>query len=138
MYSNHFKDITNHNGSKIALNSFIKQKLSQYSSKRNYDFGDPNLNYVSVLSPAIRMRILTEINIIHEVKKYFNYNVIGCDTLIYLENKIFDKAKNKKEAVLKIKKLSGKKHKIISSLTLSKLLKSNFLNDISFKDVINA
>ena len=74
MYSNHFKDITNHNGSKIALNSFIKQKLSQYSSKRNYDFGDPNLNYVSVLSPAIRMRILTEINIIHEVKKCFNYN----------------------------------------------------------------
>ena len=53
MYLNHFKDITNHNGAKIALNSFIKQKLSQYSSKRNYDFGDPNLNYVSVLSPAI-------------------------------------------------------------------------------------
>ena len=55
---------------------------------------------------------------ISEKKKYFNYNVIGCDTLIKLGDKIFDKAKNNKEALLKLKKLSGKKHKIISSLTI--------------------
>ena len=53
-------------------------------------------------------------------RKYFNHSVIGCDTLICLDNQIFDKAKNKKEALSKIKKLSGKKHKIISSLTICK------------------
>ena len=43
--------------------------------------------------------------------------VFGCDTLIYLNNRIFDKAKNLKEAKKKILKLSGKKHKIVSGLT---------------------
>jgi len=31
---------------------------------------------------------------VSRVKKYHNYNVVGCDTLIYLNNQIFDKAKN--------------------------------------------
>ena len=53
-------------------------------------------------------------------KKYFNDYVIGCDTLIYLNNKIFDKAKNNNQAKLKIMKLSGKTHKIVSGLTICK------------------
>ena len=51
-------------------------------------------------------------------RKYFNKHVIGCDTLIYLENEIFDKAKNLREARLKLKKLSGKTHNIVSGLTI--------------------
>ena len=35
---------------------------------------------------------------VSRVKKYHNYNVVGCDTLIYLNNQIFDKAKNMNEA----------------------------------------
>ena len=53
-------------------------------------------------------------------KKYSNFNVIGCDTLICLNKTIFDKAKNMKEAKNKIEKLSGKTHKIISGMTICK------------------
>ena len=48
-------------------------------------------------------------------KKYYNYLVIGSDTTIDLNNKIIEKARNIKEAKKKLKKLSGKKHKIYSS-----------------------
>ena len=53
-------------------------------------------------------------------KKYFNHTVIGCDTLIYLGDKIFDKATNFSEAKKKLVNLSGKKHKIVSGVTLFK------------------
>ena len=51
-------------------------------------------------------------------KKYFNHNVIGCDTLIYIGDKIFDKAKNISEAKKKLTILSGKKHNIVSGVTI--------------------
>ncbi len=54
------------------------------------------------------------------LKKYSNKYVLGCDTIICLENNIFDKAKNFEQAKSKLKKLSGKKHKIISGLTICK------------------
>jgi len=70
--------------------------------------------------PADVARILSfqKAKSISENEKYLNHKVIGCDTLIYIDDKIFDKAKNRKEALLKIKKLSGRKHKIVSSLTI--------------------
>ena len=57
---------------------------------------------------------------ISQNKKYSSLKVIGCDTIISLNNQMFDKAKNMKQAKTKIKKLSGKKHKIISGLTICK------------------
>ena len=48
-------------------------------------------------------------------KKYYNFLVIGSDTIIDLNNKIIEKARNIKEAKKKLKKLSGKKHNIYSS-----------------------
>ena len=52
------------------------------------------------------------------LKKYSNKYVLGCDTIICLENNIFDKAKNFEQAKSKLKKLSGKKHKIISAVSV--------------------
>ena len=49
-----------------------------------------------------------------------NKTVVGCDTILVFQNKIINKAKNIKEATLKIKKLSGKKHKIISAISICK------------------
>tara|TARA_B100000575_G_C23105478_1_gene638062 strand:- start:1232 stop:1831 length:600 start_codon:yes stop_codon:yes gene_type:complete len=51
-------------------------------------------------------------------KRYAEKKIIGCDTLVYLNNTIFDKAKTLEEAKWKIKKLSGKKHTIISGITI--------------------
>ncbi len=55
---------------------------------------------------------------VSQIKKYQKHFVIGCDTLIYIGNKIFDKAKTMSEAKQKIKKLSGKKHIIVTGLTI--------------------
>ena len=46
--------------------------------------------------------------------------VIGCDTIILFHNKIVDKARDLKSAKKKIKKLSGKEHKIISAVSIFK------------------
>ena len=48
-------------------------------------------------------------------KKNYNSLVIGSDTIIDLNNKIVEKARNIEEAKKKLKKLSGKKHSIYSS-----------------------
>ena len=48
-------------------------------------------------------------------KKHCNSLVIGCDTIIDLNNKIIKKARNIEEAKKKLNKLSGKKHNIYSS-----------------------
>ena len=51
-------------------------------------------------------------------KKKPNKLVVGCDTIIYSEGLIVNKAKNTQDAKIKIKKLSGKKHKIYSSVSV--------------------
>ena len=48
-------------------------------------------------------------------KIYKNLLIVGSDTTIELNNKLINKAKNIKEAQKKIKRLSGKRHKIYSS-----------------------
>ena len=65
-----------HQNSKIRLREFVKNKLYQYKSKRNYDYGGLDKNFVSGLSPAISRRIITEIEIIQEVIKEFNYREV--------------------------------------------------------------
>ena len=48
-------------------------------------------------------------------KKHHNSLVVGSDTVIDLNNKVIGKARNIEDAKKKLKKLSGKKHKIYSS-----------------------
>ena len=45
---------------------------------------------------------------------------MGCDTVIYYENNIINKANNFDEAFLKLKKMSGKKHIIVSGMSILK------------------
>ena len=51
-------------------------------------------------------------------KKNPNTLVVGSDTIIIFENKIISKVKNLDEARKKLKKLSGKKHQIISGVSV--------------------
>ncbi len=53
-------------------------------------------------------------------KEHKEKQVIGCDTLISVNNLIFDKAKTINEAKKKLIKLSGRKHKIVSGITICK------------------
>ena len=51
-------------------------------------------------------------------EKKLNTLVIGSDTIIIFNNKIINKAKTIEEAKKKLKKLSGKKHQIISCVSV--------------------
>ena len=51
-------------------------------------------------------------------RKTPNKLVVGSDTIIIFQNQIINKAKNLKEAKKKLKKMSGKKHQIISAVSV--------------------
>lgn len=54
---------------------------------------------------------------IHE--KYYDEIVIGADTIIYFENSIIGKPKNYDDAFNTLKRLSGKKHEVISGVCVA-------------------
>ena len=54
------------------------------------------------------------------ISKKTNRLVVGSDTIIIFQNTLINKAKNLKEAKTKLLKLSGKKHKIISAVSVCK------------------
>jgi len=53
-------------------------------------------------------------------KQYKNNIVVGCDTIIKLKNKPLDKARSIREAKIKLKMISGKKHSIYTSVCVYK------------------
>ena len=69
-----------------------------------------------------KLNILNLANFLAKAKalsvNYKNNFVVGSDTIIVFQNKIMDKAKNFVEAKKKLKKLSGRKHQIISAASV--------------------
>ncbi len=53
-------------------NDFLNNKIKDYSSKRNYDFGPLNESSVSKISPFISHRVLLEYSIIKDIKKRYS------------------------------------------------------------------
>ncbi|PPR44902.1 MAG: Septum formation protein Maf [Alphaproteobacteria bacterium MarineAlpha5_Bin11] len=87
-----------------------KIKEGEYKNK----FKKKGLSYKNITKK------LAEIKCRDVSKKHPKNIVVACDTMIELNNKIFNKAKNLKEAKNKIKKLSGKGHNIYSSVCVIK------------------
>jgi septum formation protein len=52
--------------------------------------------------------------------KYFDQLVLGADSVIDLDGELISKPTSRKEALLILKKLNGKKHHLISSVCISK------------------
>ena len=51
-------------------------------------------------------------------KKYKNHLIIAADTILYSRKKFFHKTKNKEQARINLKLLSGKRHTIFTGLTI--------------------
>ena len=51
--------------------NFAKYKLNDYAKLRNFDFGPNNQSSVSKLSPFITHRILSEYDLIHDIKSKY-------------------------------------------------------------------
>ena len=63
-------------------------------------------------------KLLAKAKALSVSKKYTKRLVVGSDTIILLNNKIINKAKTTEEAKKKLRKLSGKKHQIISGVSI--------------------
>ncbi len=71
-------------------------------------------------SPEIISKNLAEIKAIKVSRQNQDFVVLGADSVIDLDNKIISKPQNRNEALQILKKLNGKKHSLISSVTLAK------------------
>tara|TARA_B100001250_G_scaffold390052_1_gene389677 strand:- start:21 stop:626 length:606 start_codon:yes stop_codon:yes gene_type:complete len=71
-------------------------------------------------SPEIISKNLAEIKAIKVSRQNHDFVVLGADSVIDLDNKIISKPQNRNEALQILKKLNGKKHSLISSVTLAK------------------
>ena len=63
-------------------------------------------------------KLLAEAKALSVSKKNTKQLVVGCDTIIIFNNKVINKAKTLEEAKKKLRKLSGKKHQIISGASI--------------------
>jgi septum formation protein len=63
-------------------------------------------------------KLLAKAKALSVSEKNTKHLVVGSDTIIYINNKIINKAKTIEEAKKKLQKLSGKKHQIISGASV--------------------
>tara|TARA_B110001450_G_C17618781_1_gene480339 strand:- start:482 stop:1066 length:585 start_codon:yes stop_codon:yes gene_type:complete len=71
-------------------------------------------------TPEIISKNLAELKANKVSLKKFDQLVLGADSVIDLEGELISKPENRKEALLILKKLNGKKHHLISSVCISK------------------
>lgn len=57
--------------------------------------------------------------------------IITSDTIVWLNNKALEKPKNKNEAICMLQELSGKKHKVITSICLKSKFKQKIFFDVT-------
>jgi len=72
------------------------------------------------ISPEIISKNLAEIKASRVSQKNFNVLVLGADSVIDLDGELISKPESREEAFNILKKLNGKKHKLISSVCISK------------------
>ena len=72
----YYNKIVSLSGAVELLENFTDHKLAAYKSKRNYDYGSYEKNFVSALSPALSRRIITEQEIIKHVSSQFSFGKI--------------------------------------------------------------
>ena len=70
-------------------------------------------------SPEIISKNLAEIKATKVSSLNQNYIVLGADSVIDFENEIISKPRNRDEALETLKKLNGKEHHLISSVTIA-------------------
>tara|TARA_B100002051_G_scaffold273891_1_gene313686 strand:- start:2939 stop:4078 length:1140 start_codon:yes stop_codon:yes gene_type:complete len=63
-------------GALAELNSFTDNEISNYSRDRNFDYGPENRKNVSMLSPYITHRLITEYEVVKKVLRKFPYQKV--------------------------------------------------------------
>lgn len=134
----------------------LKEKLKKYnvilasgSPRRHQFFKDLDINY------SIQLKEVEEVYPKHlkgseisdfladlKSKAFKNLSekdiLITSDTIVWLQNKALGKPKNESEAFEMLKTLSGKKHHVITSISIKSKKFQKIINDVttvSFKDL---
>lgn len=134
----------------------LSQKLSEYSiilgsasPRRQQFFKDLQLNFtiqvkeVDEVYPAeLQGSEITDYLADLKSKAFTNLGdnelVITSDTIVWLENKALEKPKNEAEAFAMLRKMSGKKHEVITSISLKTAHSQKIVNDttaVFFKEL---
>ena len=74
--------------------------------------------YPSDESPKSYAQKLASIKCENVSKKYTDYLVVGSDTIVILNDKVMGKPQNKKDAIHKLKLLSGNTHQVITAVSI--------------------
>ena len=127
----------------------LKEKLKNYniilaskSPRRQQFFKDLNIDFtiklkeVEELYPQQLKGIeITDYLANLKAKAYKNLKdndlLITSDTIVWLENKALGKPKNYHEAFVMLKNLSGKKHEVITSISIKNKKFQKIINDIT-------
>ena len=73
-------------------------------------------------SPEIISKNLAELKANKVSHKYLDVLVLGADSVIDLDGELISKPENREEALSILKKLNGKKHQLVSSVCISKMV----------------
>ena len=74
--------------------------------------------YPNDVSPKSYAQKLASIKCENVSKKYTDYLVVGSDTIVILNEKVMGKPQNKKDAIHKLKLLSGNTHQVITAVSI--------------------
>ena len=107
--------------SKVRKNILKKNKISCDVEPSNIDEDMVKQSLLSEkASPEIISKNLAELKANKVSLKNQEQIVLGADSVIDLEGELISKPRNRKEALLILKKLNGKSHHLISSVCISK------------------
>lgn len=90
------------------------------------------------LTPLENVKLLGLKKAIHEQESFPNSILIGCDTIVVLDGIIYGKPKDEEDAYQMLKKLSGRKHQVMSGVGIAyKEHIFNFacISNVYFKDL---
>ena len=107
--------------SKVRKEILIKNNISTLVEPSNVDEDEIKKSLLAInASPEIISKNLAELKATKVSQKQNEMLVLGADSLIDLDGQIISKPKDRKEALIILKKLNGKKHYLISSVCISK------------------
>ena len=107
--------------SKVRKEILVKNNISISVEPSNVDEDEiKKILLAKNASPEIISKNLAELKARKVSQKRNEILVLGADSVIDLNGQIISKPKNRKEALINLKRLNGKKHYLISSVCISR------------------
>ena len=107
--------------SKVRKEILVKNNISISVEPSNVDEDEIKKSLLAKnASPEIISKNLAELKARKVSQKRNEILVLGADSVIDLNGQIISKPKNRKEALINLKRLNGKKHYLISSVCISR------------------